>query len=73
VDEVGFHSRGNSVALDIPWEVIDHAQETDLFFLFYYGKQCAYYIPKRALSLESTGELRELLRAHLGIKAVISQ
>jgi len=62
VDALGFHSRGNGVNLDVPWHAMARAVETDRFFLFFYNKQCAYYIPKRALSDTQCDEVRTLMR-----------
>jgi hypothetical protein len=49
------------------WDAFVEADESDDAFLLFYSKQCAYYLPKRAVAREP--ELRELLRAHLGVRA----
>lgn len=69
VDATGFHSLGNGVRLDVPWHAMARAVETDQFFLFFYNKQCAYYVPKRALSDSQCAEVRTLMRA-AGMEAV---
>jgi hypothetical protein len=69
VDDEGFHFRGNDVALDVPWHAMQRAKETDKFFLFFYNKQCAYYLPKRALTSTEIGEVRALVREGLGDRA----
>ena len=69
VDVTGFHSRGNGVALDVPWHVMPRAVETEEFFLFFYNKQCAYYFPKRVLSAAQLTDVRALARTNLGDKA----
>ncbi|HET6680357.1 MAG TPA: YcxB family protein [Gemmatimonadaceae bacterium] len=69
VDETGFHSRGNGVALDIPWHAMVRAVETEEFFLFFYCKQCAYYVPKRVLAAPQLSEVRDLARAALADRA----
>jgi hypothetical protein len=69
VDDAGFHSRGNGVALDVPWHAMARAVETDEFFLFFYNKQCAYYFPKRVLSPADVSAVRGLARAALGDRA----
>jgi hypothetical protein len=66
IDAEGYHSRGNNVALDIPWHAMVRAVETRAFFLFFYNKQCAYYLPKRALAEEQIHAVRALARAGLG-------
>ena len=55
MDAAGYHSRGNGVALDIPWHAVARAIETDEFFLLFYNKQFAYYLPKRAFAARSCG------------------
>jgi len=66
VDSQGYHSRGNNVALDIPWHAMVRVVETDAFFLFFYNKQCAYYLPKRALTDDQTRQVRGFARDGLG-------
>jgi hypothetical protein len=69
VDEAGYHSRGNGVQLDIPWHAMVRGVEHAEFFLFFYNKQCAYYLPKRTLAPEEIAEVRRLMHAGLGPKA----
>lgn len=71
VDAVGYHSLGNGVRVEVPWHAMARAVETDRFFLFFYNKQCAYYIPKRALSDAQCAEVRTLMRA-AGMESVPS-
>lgn len=71
VDATGYHSRGNGVHLDVPWHAMVRGVETDQFFLFFYNKQCAYYLPKRALSETQCADVRALLRANLGERTVL--
>ena len=72
VDVAGFHSRGNGVSLDVPWHVMRRAVETEEFFLFFYNKQCAYYLPKRVLSAAHLTDVRALVRTHLGDRSHLS-
>jgi hypothetical protein len=72
VDDTGYHSRGNGVALDIPWHAMARGVETEQFFLFFYNKQCAYYVPKRALGSEERAGVRQLMREKLSGRAVVS-
>jgi YcxB-like protein len=69
VDADGFHSRGNGVALDVPWHAMLRGVESDEFFLFFYSKQLAYYLPKRVLSSTQIGEVRAMMRSGLGGRA----
>lgn len=69
VDASGFHSRGNGVALDVPWHAMVQGLESDEFFLFFYSKQLAYYLPKRVLSGTQIEEVRTLMRSGLGERA----
>ena len=71
VDAAGYHSRGNGVALDVPWHAMVRGTESAHFFLFYYNKQCAYYLPKRALQQEDAVVIRALMREYLGPRAEI--
>jgi hypothetical protein len=65
VDEQGFRSRGNGVAIEVPWHAIQRAVETTDFFLFFYTWQCAYYVPKRTLSSMQVDETRQHARSAL--------
>jgi len=69
IDAEGYHSRGNSVNLDVPWHVLRKAVETEQFFLFFYNWQCAYFLAKRPLSPEQVREVRTLTRSGLGERA----
>jgi hypothetical protein len=69
VDSDGFHSRGNGVSLDVPWHAMLRGVETNDFFLFFYSKQVAYYVPKRVLADGQIREVRRLMRTELGERA----
>lgn len=69
VDAEGYHSRGNGVALDIPWHAMKKAVETPDVFLFFYNWQCAYYLPKRPLDSAQVAQIRDLARTALGERA----
>jgi hypothetical protein len=69
-DADGLMMTGGVAAITLGWNAIVEADETDELFLFFFNKQGAYYLPKRAIGgapVES--ELRELLRTHLGDRA----
>jgi len=72
VDSEGYHSRGNGVALDIPWHVLYKVVETDAFFLFFYNKRCAYYVPKRAISVDEVAAVRKPSRSALNDRPRLS-
>ena len=69
IDAEGYHSRGNGVALAIPWHALTRAVETPTDFLFFYNWQCAYYLPKRALNATQIVQVREFATAALGQRA----
>ncbi len=63
IDEAGYHALGNGVRVEVPWHAMAKAVESDRFFLFFYNKQCAYYIPKRVLSDSQSADVRTLMKA----------
>jgi len=59
-----------ATTMTLGWDAILEVVETDEFFLFFYSKRCAYYLPKRAMGADSEQHrLRELLRSALGTRA----
>jgi hypothetical protein len=55
---------------NVRWDALVEAAETPDFFLFYYSKKCAYYLPKRVVGdLAAQALLREFVREHLGARA----
>lgn len=69
LDDAGYHSRGNGVALDLPWHAVARAVETPAFFFVFYNAQCAYYLPKRALDDGGVAGARGVLTRALGARA----
>lgn len=69
VDSIGYHQRGNGVALEVPWHAFKKAVETDRFFIFFYTRQCGYYLPKRTLSASDISAVRQIARTALGERA----
>ena len=51
-----------------PWSDIVRCVETDEFFLFFYNKRMAHYLPKRAIGLVEAQAIRELIEAHRGAR-----
>jgi hypothetical protein len=71
IDATGFHSRGNGVSVDLAWSMVYRAIETNEFFLLFFNKKAAEYIPKRALSTDAVAEARVLMREGVGSKAEV--
>lgn len=69
IDDAGVHSLGNGVRLDLPWNILLKAVETDEFFLYFYSKQLAFYVPKRVLPPADVQAVRVLTQAKLGARA----
>lgn len=61
VDDDGYHSEGNGISFNIPWHAMPTVRETPEFFLFYYNKNCAYYLGKARLSAEQLASVRTLI------------
>lgn len=66
VDAEGFHTSGNGQSLDVPWHLLRRVVETDHFFLFFYGREQAYYLAKRLFSTDQVKAVRLFARAGLG-------
>lgn len=71
VDAEGYHSRGNGVSVDVPWHAMTRGVEVEQFFLFYYSKQFAYYLPKRVLAPADIVTVRALMRERLQDRAEV--
>jgi len=69
VDETGLHVRGAGFAQDFAWSDIVRVVETPDFFLFYYNKRAAHYMPKRVLDAAAIEQVRALIRAKLPDRA----
>jgi hypothetical protein len=68
--DAGLSITGEAATTTLGWDSFVEAAETDEFFLFFYSKQCAYYVPKRAVGKAIYQRaLRALLRAKLGRRA----
>jgi hypothetical protein len=64
VDETGLHVRGAGFSPSLGWGELVRVSETPNFFLFFYDRQLAHYIPKRALDDQARDDLRNLIQAH---------
>jgi hypothetical protein len=69
--EDGLAISNASVKNLIQWSAFVEAAETKEFFLLYYAKNCAYYVPRRIMGPEEQVDaVRRLLRQHLGNRAI---
>jgi hypothetical protein len=57
------------VALDLPWHAMLSGVETAEFFLFFYNKQLAYYLPKRLLDSTGINEIRTMMQNNIRDRA----
>jgi YcxB-like protein len=64
VTSAGLEVRGANYVQQFNWPDIVRTVETPEFFLFFYNRRAAQYLPKRALNGNDTSALRELLDAH---------
>ena len=68
--DAGLTIRGGAASTTLGWDSFVKADETREFFLLFYSKRCAYYLPKRVAGDEGErNALRALLRAKLGARA----
>jgi hypothetical protein len=66
----GFVIRGGPAATTLGWDAIREAVETDEFFLLFFARKAAYYVPKQAVAdSQSATNLRVLLHSALGPRA----
>ena len=63
--EAGLRIEGFASTLELRWDGMVKASEEDGFFLFFWNPKCAYYTPKRAMSLDAKNRLRALAERHL--------
>jgi hypothetical protein len=61
---------GGASSIRLGWDSFVDAAETEAFFLLYYSKRFAYYLPKRVVGSEAElHSLRELFARKLGTRA----
>lgn len=66
----GLVMAGGAASTTLGWDAILEVTETSEFYLFFYSKRCAYYLPKRVVGgAVDQRSLRTLLRTHLGVRA----
>jgi hypothetical protein len=73
VDDDGVHVLGAGFRQDLRWTDLVKAVETEEFFLFFYNKRQAHFVPKRVLPLASIAEVRSLLASHDGSSGSASE
>lgn len=64
VSSVGLEVRGSNYLQQFSWSDIVRTVETPEFFLFFYNRRAAQYIPKRALQEADVRALRDIVQAH---------
>lgn len=66
----GVSIRGGPASSTLTWDAIIEARETDEFFLLFFARKSAYYVPKKALATAASCDaLRRQLRNFLGPRA----
>jgi hypothetical protein len=65
VDDAGLKISGANFAQELAWTDLYRAVETPEFFLFFYNKRCAHFMPKRAMSRDGIERTRRLVATHL--------
>ena len=65
LDDAGLQMVLKTSTFQIRWDGTYKVRETPHFFLVYYSKRCAYYLPKRVLSEDEVSRVRDLIRTHL--------
>jgi hypothetical protein len=73
IDGTGLHVRGHGLSMDYAWSDLLKAVETPAFFLFFYNKNCAHFIPKRALPADGVESVRSLVERHMGARAMLAK
>jgi hypothetical protein len=68
--DTGLQMSAGASSTTVGWDVVQEARETREFFLLFFAKRRAYYLPKRAVgSADDQRILRDLLRTALGSRA----
>jgi hypothetical protein len=69
VTEEGLEISGANFEQAITWSDLVRAVETPEFFLFFYNKRCAHFVPKRALSEAGVQRVRSLIAERMNERA----
>ena len=57
IDDSGYHVVTRTVTVDLNWGGLHKVRETTDYFLIYYSRHYAYYLPKRVLGTEESEEV----------------
>ena len=63
VSPTGLQITAGSATTTFGWDVVQQVRETTEFYLFFYARQHAVYLPKRLLDATQDASLRALVRA----------
>lgn len=69
----GVHRANGRTEASFAWESLHRAVETEEFLLLYHRWGNAVFIPRRAVPPGTLGEVRALIRRHLGPKAKLRE
>jgi len=69
LDADGLHIRGPGMSASIGWSVLRSAVETRRFFLLFQTRDCAYFLPKRAMDRDLVVQTRAVLAERLPSRA----
>ncbi len=62
----GLTARGPMTTTTVSWDAIERVVETPEFLLFYYAKNCAYFLPTHAIATEADMHaVRLIVSAHM--------
>ena len=64
----GIRFSGNLFETFLRWEAITAARETEEFLFFYFAKDGAYFLPKRALDEEQLAGVRQMVNEAVGLE-----
>jgi hypothetical protein len=73
IDDRGVELFGALYRTSLDWAAITRVVETSEFFLLYFGKQAAYFLPKRVLGEPERNQVRELARANVRGKVLVQR
>jgi len=72
VSREGYHISSSEMNVDVRWNGVLRIVETDEFFLLFWSRPFAYYLPKRVVTPEAVPRLREMFVDSVGDKAHMS-
>jgi hypothetical protein len=71
VSAAGYSRRQSGSEFRVPWQDIKRVVETPQLFLFFHTANCAYYIPKTALSDMQQQAVRAIVRERMAPERVV--